>query len=154
MEAEIKREKGKIDELFQLAINVDDVEVQSHLSKYLCILVAGFLENSLKIMIEEYISINDTHPNINKFVKEKIKNITNLNSKKIGDLLASFSEDWKTSYKETVEEEEKDAISSVYTNRNNIAHGNDVDISINRMEGYYTQIWNAIQKIHSNCIFC
>ncbi len=51
---EITRQRQRLDDLFQKAKNLPDAEAQSHWSRYLCVLVSGFLENSVRITYTEY----------------------------------------------------------------------------------------------------
>ena len=52
---EIVRQKQRLDELFEKIRALDtDVELQSHWSRYLCVLVLGFIENSLRTILSKF----------------------------------------------------------------------------------------------------
>jgi hypothetical protein len=87
-------------------------------------------------LINEY--IDGTSPKtIQEFVNKKMKSITNLKYDRILSTLELFSNDWKNEFANKISEEEKAALNSIVSNRNNISHG-DVDvISFEIMKAYY-----------------
>lgn len=53
---EVMRAKQKLDKVFAKIDQLpkEDIELQAHWAKYLCILVSGFLENSVRAIYSEY----------------------------------------------------------------------------------------------------
>ena len=153
MSSDIHRITSRIDSLVISSENIEDDEIKSHISRYLCVLISGFLEEVIKILIYEYSS---THANrsISNHVNYRCKKISNMNTKKILDLLATFDELWKESLEFDLSDEEKDSIDSVVANRNLIAHGKDTNISFVRVKGWWSVIKKVITKLGSvqNCV--
>jgi len=147
----ITQEIQRLDNIFKQISLVDEIEMQAHWAKYLCILVSGFLENSLRIMLSDYAN-KTSAPNIANYVNNHIKGITNLNNTKIAQLLGSFSDEWRQKYESFVDDEEKAAIDSVVNNRNSIAHGRYVGLTFGMIERYYKSIKKVVNKIYENCI--
>src|SRR6266852_4659994 len=91
-------EKQKLDQLFaRLKHFVGDEELAAHWSRYLCVLLSGFIENILRVLVTDY-ARDKAHPNVSNFVAKQISSTTNLNEEKIEQLLGSFSQSWRDSF--------------------------------------------------------
>lgn len=144
---EIISQKNRLDNLFKLVLNIEDEELQSHWARYLCVLVSGFVENSMKILINSYVN-KMSHPTISNFVGSSIRGFANLNDEKIKQIIGSFNREWREELSDNLSEEYKEAIDAVVSNRNNIVHGKNVDITYHRLKPYYLKIWQLISIIH------
>lgn len=153
MNANIMIQKQKIDALFNLISSAEDEELQSHWAKYLCVLISGYLENAMRIALTEYVS-SRAHPNISQYINKNVQKLTNLNSQKIGDLLNSFNDEWKSNFLSMITDEEREAINTIVTNRHNIAHGRDVGLTISSVKTYYERVIHAVEIIYKDCINC
>lgn len=152
MKVELLREKQKIDNIFSLIKDQSyDAEILTHWARYICILTSGLLENSLRIMLLHYSTVH-SHPNVSNYAKKNIRSITNLNAEKLRQLLGSFSSEWSLSFEQNLSSEQKDAMDSIVANRNNIAHGYTVGITLARVRAYYSRILEIVSWIDDNCI--
>lgn len=138
--------KQKIDNIFSLTKIIVDDETKSALSKYLCILVSGYIELNLKEIILEYATTKSS-PTIQNYIEFSIQNMTNLKTSKIIENLKRFNLDWGTQLEDKINSEQKDAIDAIVANRNNIAHGKDVGISYSRIGVYYNRTQEVIKII-------
>ncbi len=139
---------SKLDRVFDSSGKVDDDEIKSHLSRYLCVLTSGYIEETLKIIIQEYVS-QRTHRNISNYVSSTTQSITNLKYEKIATLLNSFNGTWREKFEDQISEEEKAAIDSVIANRHLIAHGSNVGVSYVRVRDWYRHTKSVVNKIQS-----
>ncbi|MCW9679759.1 hypothetical protein FJR41_002820 [Dolichospermum planctonicum UHCC 0167] len=69
--------RQKIDNLFEKVARFEELAIKSEWSKYLCILVSGFIEESLRVLLEKYCE-NKASANIQKFVGKKINDYKNV----------------------------------------------------------------------------
>ncbi|MGD2086648.1 MAG: MAE_28990/MAE_18760 family HEPN-like nuclease [Candidatus Aminicenantes bacterium] len=143
MERKLAEQINKLDSIFGSVSVIYDEELLSHYAKYLCILTSGLIENSLKIILNDY-SSKASAPNIANYLNNQFKNITNLKDSKIQSILGCFSQEWKEEYLSKISSEQKDALDSLVTNRNQIAHGHNVGITYVRVKEYYKQIKDVI----------
>src|ERR1700735_1877688 len=90
----IHQQKQRLDDLFNAVRTLPDVEMQSHWSRYLCVLVSGFLENSVELCLSEY-SKRGTNVLVSNFVNAKLRDFQNPRMGIILDLFGSFNPDWK-----------------------------------------------------------
>ncbi len=152
--AEIARLQSRLDATFkrggELFNSVPDLDTQSDFARYLCVLVAGFLEKAVAELVLEH-SRNTGAPTLQSFVEANTKRFTNANSQKIADLLGSFSPDWRLKIEAVLTDESKDAVDSVIGLRHLIAHGGSAGITYRRMSEYYMRIQLVIDEIANLC---
>jgi len=138
--------RSRIDNLFVVAERLQDDEAKAALSRHLCVLTSGYIEISIKEILLDYAS-GKAVQNIQVFLEASLKNITNMNTPKICEQLARFSTDWMHRFENELSDEQKDAIDTTVRNRNLIAHGKDVGISLVQARTYYKKIKEVIENI-------
>jgi RiboL-PSP-HEPN len=149
MNSHILSHRQRIDTLFSKVASISNPADQSEWSKYLCVLVSGFIEESLRVLLEEYTRTHSA-PNIQNFVEKQIGNITNCKTSRILEVLSKFSQDWANDFsnqiqtRSSITDEIKNSIDSVIANRHDIAHGRNVGITYTRMYTYYNNIKKAV----------
>lgn len=150
---EVIRAKQKLDKVFAKIDQLpkEDIELQAHWAKYLCILVSGFLENSVRAIYSEYAKKVSKSTKLTNFVESKLKDLQNPRMDKILQLTGSFSREWQSNLEKATEGELKDAINSIVANRNNIAHGEDSRITYARIKDYYEKAIKVINMIENQC---
>ncbi|MFM2064443.1 MAG: hypothetical protein RLZZ507_4114 [Cyanobacteriota bacterium] len=150
MNPSILAHRQKIDNHFKKATSFTDPEIQSEWSKYLCILVSGLLEESLRVLLEKYCQ-NKASPSIQNFVTKQIENITNCKTEKIKRILGEFSPTWESEFttkiqaQSNITDEIKNSIDSVITNRHKIAHGKSIGMSYNNVSNWYKNVKKAVE---------
>jgi hypothetical protein len=125
-----------------------DQEMRSSLARYACVLTSGYLEESVRMVIGAWCR-DKSHPNIHTYVGRQLDWFLNPKCGKILDLLSHFSIQWRDDFLAALSDEEKAAIDSVVSNRNQIAHGRNVGISPEPMTRYFKCCRNAVRKLDS-----
>ena len=144
--------RQRLDNLFgQVKEFTDNSELQAQWSRYLCILVAGFIEKSLQEILYKYTN-DKAAPNIRNYVYSRLKRFTNPNMEDILTLLGAFHIEWRFKTESLAEGEMKDAVDSVIALRNTIAHGENTGISYTRIKEYYDSILKLVEHIESICV--
>jgi len=148
---EAVRYQKRLDHLFEkISAFPDDIELQSHWARYLCILVSGFLETSVKAIYSQYAS-EKAAPNVANYVTRRLERFTNPNMEDILILTGMFNEEWRKQLESTTEGELRDAVDSIVANRNQIAHGANVGISFVTIKNYYKSVVKVVNRIESTC---
>ena len=148
---EISSNKQRLDNLFEKVTDFSaDTYLQSHWARYLCILVSGFLETSVRIIYREYAKSKAT-PQVANFVEGKLEDFQNPKMEKILQLTGLFSKEWANELRLETEGELKDAVDSIAHNRNQIAHGGSVGISYSQIKSYYDRAIEVIELIENQC---
>lgn len=140
LEATIKR----------IGLTQSDPELQSDFAKYLCVLVSGYVETAVTELLLEH-SRRQSAPSIQRFVEFQTRRITNLNAERLQQLLGSFDPDWRTNISQLLIDEKKDALDSVVSLRNRIAHGDSVGITYQRIIGYFSHIKPIVERVADLC---
>ncbi len=148
---EALRYQQRLDNLFkQIATFSGDVELQSHWARYLCVLVSGFLEVSIRAIYGQYARNKASHYVAN-FVESELKGFQNPKMEKILELTKSFSPTWADELKIVTDGELKDAVDSIVAVRNNIAHGQNVGITYTTIKNYYQNVVKVIEMLENQC---
>lgn len=148
---EVTRARQRLNHLFDLIDTLpDEPEIQSHWARYLCVLVSGFLERSIRMIYGSY-ARSSAAPNVANFVEEELKYFQNPTMGKMLELARAFSPDWGAELKGATEGELKDAVDSIVANKNNIAHGESVGITFTRIKDYYERAVQVLELIDVQC---
>jgi hypothetical protein len=147
--AAIDQYRKRLDFLFEKGRELlSDPELQSHWSRYLCVLVSGFLETSLQTLYYEYAK-QKAAPFVANYVDAQIGRFQNPNMDRILALTNSFSPDWAVGLRTATDGEIKDSIDSIVANRHKIAHGESVGISFSRISQYYKDARRVVSLIET-----
>ena len=151
---ELSRQLQILNSLFEKVdtITGGDMELISHWAKYLCVLVAGFLETSLAEIYIDY-SERTASPNVANFTRVSLSRIRNPNSEVFSQVTQSFNKLWADSLQSFFEENGGDeAINAIMKNRHKIAHGKTSDISFHRLNGYFERATKVIEFLEIQCV--
>jgi len=150
---ELSRRYHVIDDLFKktkVAVG-DNIEMQSHWAKYLCILSAGFLETALSEIYIEFSKTAASEPVAN-YTLTSLSKIQNPNMSKFIEVAASFKKKWGSDLELFVSDEgRKEAIDSIMANRHKIAHGKDSRITVAGLRRYLEKSIEVIDYSENQC---
>ena len=142
--------RKKIDDLFEKISSIPNSADKSEWSKYLCVLVSGYIEESLRVLLEAYCE-NRASDTIQNFVSKHISRVTNCNTQRIEEILGSFDKTLKNNFTEQIvanseiKDEIKNSIDSIIANRHSIVHGRSVGISYAQVLKYYENVKKAVE---------
>ncbi len=129
----------------------DQLELQSHWARYLCVLAAGFLENALSEVYSKYAKTS-ANPQVSNYVEAVLGKIQNPKSRKFLDTARAFDRSWEESLLTFIDTDgRKDAIDAIMSNRHLIAHGKDSGISLARVQEYLKKSIEVIEFIETQC---
>jgi hypothetical protein len=147
---EITRQRQRLDDLFQKAKDLPDLEIQSHWSRYLCVLVSGFLENSVRITYTEYARLR-SEPQVADFVESRLRQFQNPKTGAILDLVGGFSQEWKQELEIEMSGKLGESVNSIVGNRHKIAHGESVGLSLHTLRQYYGDAVRVVELLRRQC---
>ena len=142
--------RSKIDNLLNKYRAADDDNLKKDIARYACVLVSGYIEESLRVIISDYAK-GKSAPIISKFVDSKVNKVTNCHFNKIVEILKLFHPPWADKFceevgqREIIENQFKDIVDSVVATRHQIAHGKNTGISIRIITDYYDCIKIVIE---------
>jgi len=145
----IEAQEKKLDSLLdQIKKMKDDDELKAHLSRYFCVRISGYLENVVKLLVNNFCEGSSPEP-IKNYVDRDLRNLTNLSEEKLLKFLKKFSEEWEYSVSSMLTEIHRSSLNSIISNRNNIAHGQPDSISPKIIETYYNDLKEVVNVLKS-----
>lgn len=144
--------KQYLDALFETVKGFKgDFEISSSLARYLCVLVAGFLETSIREILIDHAQ-KTSSVNVVTFVSNRLEHMRSPYMDNILDLLGSFSEDWKKAVKDAVRKADLGQhIDAIAKDRNEIVHGAQLDITYGQISSYYEKAVELVSIIEREC---
>ena len=158
--AELRKQYDGILSLIQstAAATSGNITLQTHWGKYICVLTAGLLENSIKEIYGEFIrntaANSKNSPAVAKYAASTLAIIQNPKAERFVRTARSFSDEWGRqlqTYLNDANGQRKNAVDSIMDNRHRIAHGKNATISVSRMAGYLKTAAEVIDFIESQC---
>jgi len=130
----------------------DDLELQGHWGKYLCVLTSGFLENAISSVYADFVS-KAASPQVIQYTLRHLENIQNPKSRKFIEVARQFKKEWGDDLEQYFSDhpEYKQAIDSIMTNRHLVAHGKVTSISVSRVSDYLEKSVTVIEFIENQC---
>jgi len=127
-----------------------DPEVQSHWACYLCILVSGYLEVAVRIILSDYVR-KCANVTVTSYVQSCLDGFQNPKMAKILDLVGCFSDDWRKALEADTTGALKDHIDSIVSNRNNLAHGYQVGVTYSSVNTWYGSAKRVVELLRTQC---
>ena len=137
---EVARLRQRLQDTFSRVDQIDGaaLELRSDMARYLCVLVCGYVEKSFQELAIQWCR-GQSSPSVLMYASRGLKRTQNLNGKRFKQSLEAFDPAWRTAIEDTFGQE-VDALNSIYGNRNQIAHGANVGLTIIQIKAYYDQV--------------
>jgi hypothetical protein len=131
--------------------SLDDFELLAHWAKYLCVLVAGFLENSLAEVYGEFV-LGSSSPAVARFATTSLGNIQNPKAQRFVEIAGAFDDVWRIELEQFLATNgRKEALDSIMANRHQIAHGENSGITLVRVNQYLEKCVEVIDFLEGQC---
>jgi RiboL-PSP-HEPN len=110
-------------------------QVQGYLFRFGTVLICGYVERSMEIIILSRLK-RKAHPRVLNFVKSHFSRGSNFDCAAVEQLLNRFDATWYRSFCRFVEDnpDVKEGISSCYSVRNSVAHGGTMSVGSARLK--------------------
>ena len=138
--------EGRIKRLIRRAEKVIDDELKAEITRYICVLISSLFELQCKDVASKFAKLR-SQPDVLKFVESHLKTFRNPSPQKIRELFSRFNHQDAKDWHDGLEDEERDALGSIVSNRNQIAHGKDVVLTLRDLNDYRKRASNAIVEL-------
>ena len=141
------------DLISRTSLATDDIELQGHWGRYLCVRAAGFVENGLQTIYSEY-AVNSSSRPVARYVNRRLETVFNPNAQRFIDVAGSFNVTWREQLEEYLHRDDgsrKEALDSIMNNRNQIAHGKSVGITVHRVREYIERCVEVLEFVEDQC---
>jgi hypothetical protein len=134
----IESRERKLNAFFARAKKTVDDELKSDLARFGAVLVCGYVERCVEVVILERLS-NRAQPQVLQFIKSYFKKGTNYDCEAICQLLIRFDPDWEAAFRSMINKNDQwlSSLVSAYNLRNSIAHGGDGNKGLAGVEALY-----------------
>ena len=155
MHRDIVRHEEKLQLLFSQAKEMQDVdelddEAKSGFVSYLCIRTFGYIESAIKTILREHVKAHTRYRPTFNYVNSQLRNLR-LRRDQIIQLIGTFDQQWSEGLKRLITTDHADSLKAIVVNRNEIAHGGDVDISLRDLERYFIHARQVVGHVFDVC---
>jgi hypothetical protein len=151
MHPAIETRKRQLDAYFARAIDSKlPEEIQADLAKHGTILICGFIERSVEIVVMDHVN-SRSQPRIASFVKGHFRRGTNYDCEAIAQLLDRFDPIWSHKFRafKTSRDDIVQAVNSAYELRNSVAHGGTANRAIRGVMDLFNAAKEAVDALIS-----
>lgn len=151
MHPAIESRKRQLDSYFARAVDSKlPEEVQSDLAKHGTILICGFIERSVEIVIMDHVNAR-SQPRIAQFVKAHFRRGRNYDCEAMAQLLDRFDTAWGDKFRafRHARDDIVQSVSSAYELRNSIAHGGTANRGIRGVLELFNAAKEAVDALLS-----
>ena len=157
MHRDIIKQQSMLEHLFEQAELLQgkrdiDYQIKAQFVWYLCIRASSFVEFSVRTILLEYVKAEtNSAPNLANFVNKNLEHSFNPKPSRILDLLERFNSELKQNLGESICGKLSTSVGSIVANRNKIAHGEDSDITLERLAGYFADAQEVVRLMYKEC---
>ncbi len=137
----------KLDFLIERFDAQTDVFLQSHLSRYLIIITAGYFEQVVQNALVKF-ATDRSHQDVANYVDSTLSWEGSINRDKLSRILKRFNHSWFEKLEAATTEAEKNAIDSVKELRDQLAHGLDNGTGYAVARNYHLQVRGYVERFH------
>jgi RiboL-PSP-HEPN len=115
-----------------LPANADNDYVIAELCKYCCVLASAAIDVCMEDCLIEYCD-RARDQRVLSYIKDRLGRARNPTIATIGAILEAFDQDWRTRLETFADQRIRSDVGSIVSNRNEIAHGRNSQISFGRL---------------------
>jgi hypothetical protein len=124
----------------------ESLELKAALASHICVLLSGLIETTIRTVCGEHCS-EKCEVRVANYVNSQLGLFRNPKWQSILQLLAQFDPDWRKSIEQRCTDEIKLAVDSVVNNRNQIAHGNQVQLTPHMVDEYAKSVFQFVAVV-------
>ena len=151
---ELNRDLNRLKDLIRNTdLATENIELQGHWGRYLCVVVAGFVENGLQTIYREYATNSASVP-VARYVSRRLESIYNPNAQRFIEVAGLFNTTWREELEKYLSDDDgsrREALDSIMNNRNQIAHGKNTGISVHMVREYFNRCVDVLEFIEGQC---
>lgn len=145
--------KERLDRLFEYydRLPATEPELRAHWVRYLVVLTSGYLETSVSYIYSGYAE-GKSAPRIIRYIAARLESPGNLKMVRLERLIREFGDDWFDELKTRPDFDQiRSAVDSVVSNRNNVAHGDEISTTIRQLREYYDVVVTLVDILYEQC---
>ena len=152
---QVNRRLAELRDLIDRTVDAtQDVNLQAHLGRYLCVMVAGFLEYGLQTVYTDFAE-RSSSPQAARFASGRIGRITNPNAERFLQTAGAFEPRWREELSEFFLSDSarmRNVINSIMSARNQIVHGGAAQVTVSSVRDYLNCSVEVLEFIENQCM--
>jgi hypothetical protein len=122
--------------------------IDSYFAKFLVVYICGVYEQTIENILAEFTAANSSRPEITNYVEKTLhRYFRNPDFSNLIKLIGTFSDTWKDEINKLTSQGL--ALDSIVNNKNALAHGQSITITLNDIKQYYKESRLIIDTIDS-----
>ena len=128
------------------------LEMQGHWARYICVLSAGYVENSVREIYGCYIKKNSYSSAVIRYAIKQLDGVQNPRPEKLVKIAASFDQSWGRDLEIHLNQNYRsEAVNSIMSNRHLIAHGRSSNITVGQISLYLGKVDEIAEFLETQC---
>lgn len=145
-ELNLHRERTRLEAIRGLAPDATDPQKQSHFARYYCVLVCGFIENCIKIVVIDFAQ-NSGRSEVAAYVGSRISRFGDIGKQELSSFIHSYSNTWGKHVDSFMDGPAGEALDSLKNIRNQVAHGGSMSTSLGQIDAYFSEIDKLVEFV-------
>ncbi len=138
--------ENRIMRLKDHARTITDDAIQAEIARYLCILASTLIQERCKECAARF-AADRAAPEVARFVRSQMRRLPSPTSRNIRDFFGNFDKDRANGWFEALDDDQRAAIDSIAANRNLLAHGVSLGLSLGQLTAYEDRAKGAMHKL-------
>lgn len=128
------------------------LEMQAHWARYICILSAGFVENSVREIYGQYVKKHSYSAAVIKYSVAQLDGVQNPRPERLVKIASAFDPQWGRDLQKYMDDEYLGAsINTIMTNRHLIAHGRSSNITVGQISFHLGKAVEISKFMENQC---
>ena len=128
------------------------LDMQGHWAKYICVLSAGYVENSVRDIYGQYVQKNSYSSAVIRYATKQLDGVQNPRPDKLVKIAASFDPVWGRDLEAHLSQNfRSDAVNAIMSNRHLIAHGRSSNITVGQISQYLSRVVEVAEFMETQC---
>lgn len=126
--------------------------MQGHWARYICVLSAGYVENTVRDIYGQYVHKNSYSQPVIRYATKQLDSVQNPRPEKLVKIAASFDPAWGRDLETHLNQNfRSDAVNAIMSNRHLIAHGRSSNITVGQISLYLGKVVEVAEFMESQC---
>lgn len=128
------------------------LEMQSHWARYICVLSAGYVENTIRDIYGQYVHKNSYSAPVIRYATKQLDGVQNPRPDRLVKIAASFDPVWGRDLETHLTQNfRSDAVNAIMSNRHLIAHGRSSNITVSQISLYLGKVVEIAEFMEAQC---
>jgi hypothetical protein len=126
--------------------------MQGHWARYICVLSAGYVENSVRDIYGRYVHKNSYSAAVIRYATKQLDGVQNPRPDKLVKIAASFDPAWGRDLESHLSQSfRSDAVNAIMSNRHLIAHGRSSNVTVGQISLYLAKVEEIAEFMEAQC---